>query len=916
MNEAELNKAESIFQALVDLSPPQRRPMLTGRCGDDGELRAFVEQMLGNHDRGLGDFLRTPPVEKLAERGEEAAEHIGRYKLLGKLGEGGFGVVYEAQQSKPVHRKVALKIIKLGMDTRQVVARFEAERQALAMMDHPNIAKVFDAGATEQGRPYFVMELARGERITDHCDRYELTTDQRLDLFLDVCDAIQHAHQKGIIHRDLKPSNVLVEAMNGRAVPKVIDFGIAKAMGVELTERTLVTEQGQLVGTPEYMSPEQADMSGANIDTRTDIYSLGVMLYELLTGTMPLDPNTLRRGSLAEIQRRIREEEPDKPSTRVGTRTRVGTEGPRDQGIKAGVDIPHARIDSSRSLDPSVPESLSAIDIARRRHTDPSTLSKLIRGDLDWITMKTLEKDRTRRYASVSELAADVRRHQRHEPVLASPPSAAYRFSKFVRRNKVAVVAGVAVSLALVLGLAAATAGFIQASKAAKEAEREAAISDAVRWFFQIDLLSTVSSGPSGREVTVREVLDAASERIDGRFPDEPLVKAGIHDTLGYTYMELGEYESAELHLAEAVRIHQTELGEEHPLTLFHMNHLAVLYARQGRYDEFERLCAQTLEARLRLQGEEKLTTLYSMNNLASAYFLQGRYRDAEQLHARTLEISRRVLPGPKERDPPLHMHNLAQDYVYMGRYDEAEPLHLEGLEGRRRALGEEHPQTLQSMYNLAGLYAKQDRYDEAEALFDQTLEILHRVLGEEHPDTLKATNGLAVLYLSQARYDEAEPLLTETLEFRRQVLGAEHPDTLASMNILGRLYVEQGHFERAESLLSETLELFRRVLREEHPQTLGCMNNLAGLYLKQGRHDEAEPLYRQTLDARRRVLGDEHPDTLDTMNNLSDLYRLMGRHDEAEPLLAITQSPLGEIGSPAEESPHSAPQITLRPRS
>ena len=409
-------------------------------------------------------------------------DRVAHYKILEPLGEGGFAVVYLAEQETPVRRRVALKIIKLGMDTQQVIARFEAERQALAMMNHPGVAKVFDAAITASGRSYFVMEHVPGEPITEYCDRHRLTTQHRLELFMKVCDAVQHAHQKGIVHRDLKPSNVLVMIADGQAVPKVIDFGVAKALHQKLTERTLFTEQGQLIGTPEYMSPEQAERSGLDIDTRSDIYSLGVLLYELLTGALPFDPTTLRQAAFAEIQRIIREVEPPKPSTRLSS---LG--------------------DESRNY-------------AQKRRADPRSLLRELRGDLDWITTKALEKDRTRRYPTASELAADLARHLNHEPVAAGPPSAAYRVKKYIRRHRVGVTAGAALALALLAGIIGTSVGLVLATRAAadaeearaaeaqqrREAERQAAIAQAVNDFLNDDLLAAAAPQDRRRTTAVR----------------------------------------------------------------------------------------------------------------------------------------------------------------------------------------------------------------------------------------------------------------------------------------------------------------------------------------------------------------------------------------------------------------------------
>ncbi|MHC4102191.1 MAG: serine/threonine-protein kinase, partial [Planctomycetota bacterium] len=405
MNGDRRRQAEELFQRAADLPGPGRAEFIARQCGADPVLRGDVEQLLRAYEADGGGFMATPAGGVPTDPGERPGDLIGPYKLLSLLGQGAFGDVYVAEQTGPVRRNVALKIVKLGMDTRQVVARFEAERQALALMEHPHIAKVYEAGSTESGRPYFAMEHVPGVPITEYCDRHRLTVKQRLRLFLQVCDAIQHAHQKGIIHRDVKPSNVLVKMVGDQAVPKVIDFGIAKATGYSLTELTLFTDRGQLIGTPEYMSPEQAEVSASNVDTRADIYSLGVVLYELLTGTLPFEAGALRSGTLQDIQSRIREQQPPRPSTCVKT-------------LAAG-----------------------SAEAARCRRTTPHALRRRLEGELDWITMKAMEKDRSRRYATVSELAGDVKRRLRHEPVLAGPPSTFYRLKKLVRRNRAATIA-------------------------------------------------------------------------------------------------------------------------------------------------------------------------------------------------------------------------------------------------------------------------------------------------------------------------------------------------------------------------------------------------------------------------------------------------------------------------------------------
>jgi len=438
---AKKTNPEDIFHKAIEISDQAKRAeYLDKACTGNEKLRAEVEFLLKSYQQA-GDFLESPAIDPNVTLDESPLTEgpetvIGRYKLLEKIGEGGMASVYMAEQKRPIRRRVALKIIKLGMDTKQVIARFEAERQALAMMDHPNIARVLDAGTTETGRPYFVMELVRGVAITEFCDKNNLSTRERLELFVSVCQSVQHAHQKGIIHRDIKPSNVMVTLHDGQPVVKVIDFGIAKAVNQQLTEKTVFTRYSQMIGTPEYMSPEQAEMSGLDIDTRTDVFSLGVLLYELLTGTTPFDSEYLLSKGYGEMQRIIREEEPIRPSTRIST----------------------------------LGETLT--DIAKHRRTSPELLCKLVRSDLDWIVMKTLEKDRSRRYESVSEFAADIKRHLNNEPVLAGRPSALYRIQKFVKRNKLLVLSVAAIVAVVIIATIVSIALAFKATKARGEAEQ------------------------------------------------------------------------------------------------------------------------------------------------------------------------------------------------------------------------------------------------------------------------------------------------------------------------------------------------------------------------------------------------------------------------------------------------------------
>ena len=544
-----------------------------------------------------------------------------------------------------------MKLIKWGMDTKEVVARFESERQALALMNHPSIASVYDAGASEQGRPYFAMEFVRGEPITTYCDRHRLPVGERLEFFTQVCEGVQHAHQKGIIHRDIKPSNILVTIRDDKPVPKIIDFGVAKAISQRLTERTVYTELGELIGTPEYMSPEQAEMSGLDIDTRSDVYSLGVVLYELLVGTQPLD--STKRVGFDEMRKRIREEEPSRPSTRL------------------------------RSLGDS--STVAAWD----RRMEIPTLERLLRGDLDWITMKALEKDRTRRYSSPSELAADLGRHLRHEPVVAGPPSTWYRTGKFIRRHRL----GVAVGLALVGVLATvAVLMTVQAARIARErdrAEQEAVKAKAVNAFMQETLGSANPYEGVGREVTVLEVLKEAEKKIDDAFASQREIQAAVQSTIGMTYRQLGHYEEAEPLLRSALEIRKSVLGPTHPDVAESLIEMANLLQDEGDYEGAEPLYREALA--MGHKFSEDTATATRLNNLAILLKDQGDYKGAEPLYREALAMDRKLL-GAEHPSVADKLNNLANLLSDKGDYEAAEPLYREALAIHRRALGEEHP--------------------------------------------------------------------------------------------------------------------------------------------------------------------------------------------------------------------------------
>jgi serine/threonine protein kinase len=789
-------------------------------------------------DKSRSERQEAVPTASSSDGSAAPGGRIGKYKILSILGEGGYGMVYLAEQQGLVKRRVALKVIKPGMDTKQVIARFEAERQALALLDHPNIAHVYDAGTTEAGRPYFVMEYVKGVPITEHCDRYKSNIEDRLALFLKICEAVQHAHQKGIIHRDIKPSNIIVAIEGNMSVPKIIDFGVAKALSHFLTERTLVTEHGQMLGTPEYMSPEQAEMTAQDIDTRSDIYSMGVVLYELLTGALPFDPTELREGGLEHIRHVICEQEPKTPSTRLSRLS-------REESIK----------------------------FAQHRHADPSALQRRLRGDLDWITLKAMEKDRTRRYASVGEFAADITRHLNNEPVLAGPPSTIYRAKKFVRRNR-ALVIGTASVLAVLI------AGVVGIAIFAVKAERRRTEAQIISNFLRDDVLSSARR-IMGREATVRDVLDAASKNLENKFIDKPLVEASIRATLGGTYWDLGDYRASALHRERAYRIYVEQLGEKHNTTMDTMNGLAVSYNFAGKYGEAEKLWERLIK---------QLDRPWLKLNLACMYARQGRYGESEQLFLEMLEPAYWDPNNTNHSMVLMYSWDLAKVYREQGRYEDAEELFVKSLEGQRLRFGEKGRKDtfnrgmIRCMNELARLYVIQNHYDEAEYLFAEGIKIGNSQLpGKDHPFTLRHVNGLGVLRTKQQRYEEAKTLFNQALAGRKLKLGEDHPETLETINDLGLLHREQKHYEQAEEYLTEALEGRKIKLGPDHPHTLESMHELAVLYKEQGLNDKAEQLLREAVEGRIEKLGQQHPHTLVSIRNLIDLYGAWGKSEQAE---------------------------------
>jgi len=747
-------------------------------------------------------------------------DRIGQYTVIRPLAAGGMGEVYEAEQKSP-RRKVALKLIRGDFRSSSSVRRFQYEAEVLARLQHPGIAQIFEAGNHIEGAsqvPFFAMEfVAHANTLLQYVDSRNLPDRKRLELFCQACEAVHYGHLRGIIHRDLKPDNLLVDA-EGRV--KVIDFGLARAVDQGPEPSTHHTQTGQLLGTLPYMSPEQVSADSRDLDARSDVYALGVVLFELLTGRLPY---VVRDKTPYEAIRTIRE-------------------------------TPAGR---------------------------PSSFNPYLRGDIDAILDKALRKEPESRYQSVDELRRDIQSHLDGEPIAARPASLLYQLQALGRRHRAATLAALISLFTLVLGLIVSTTLFFQAEHARAEAERQRRIAESINTFLTQDLLAAVDpDNTSNRKITVREVLDTASGKISSEQNLEPTIHASILATLGRTYLGLGDLGQAEHHLTQSLGILRGSVGEEDRSTLIAANELGLVLTELGRYEEAENLLTQTIETSLKAFGPDQAETLSTQGNLALLQNDQGNYEEALQISQKVLETRIRVF-GNEHDDTLTVKNNLATLHGAQGSYDLAETLLTEVLETRRRILGNDHPDTFAAMGNLAGVFTSQGKWEASEALLTEVIERSRRVLGREHFHSLTYLNNLAGLYESQGRTGEAEPLYREVLEVSRQQLGSDHRSTLIAMNNLANVYSDQERYEQAEALHLEALETRRQVLGPANPQTIGSANNLGFHYMKVGRYKEAEPLFKEALESFTTHLGKDHPSTLIAMSNLGELYNRMERPNQ-----------------------------------
>jgi serine/threonine protein kinase/tetratricopeptide (TPR) repeat protein len=835
-------REQEIFHACLDLPLAQRPACLDDRCLGDASVRARVQRLLAAHERA--EHATLTPLGPLSL--DAIADCIGPYRLRGILGEGGMGIVYDAEQQQPVQRRVALKVLKLGMDTREVIGRFMAERQALAAMDHPAVAKVFDAGHTVAGRPYFVMERVQGIPLLEYCDREHLSIRRRVELVALVCQAVQHAHQKGVIHRDLKPSNVLVTASDGVPQPKIIDFGIAKAVGLDAPwKATELTRVDQMLGTPAYMSPEQAGR-GQDVDTRTDVYSLGVILYELLTGRLPAAPGETGAAEfLAALARG--EERPAKPSTRVAA-------------IEA--------------------------DVAAQRGTTPAGLRRQLAGDLDWICMKALEVDRNRRYDTPLALAEDLRRHLASEPVLAGPPSRTYRLRRLVRRHRTTMAAAAVAVVALLTGSVAAVTQAVRATSAEQSARADAETARQVTEFL-VGLFEVSEPGATnGGTVTARELLDQGATRIRSELEAQPLVRARVEAVIGEIYRKLGLYDPAGALLAEALAARERLLEPGHADVVQTLHSIGRLKFERGDNSGAEATFRDALDrlkvaprldsiAEARLQGE-----------LAQLLRDTARFAEAEALFRRAIETLTREL-GPAHQEVGMAWGGLGSLFIAQGLFTDAEVVLRNGLTIGESALGPDHLDLAPMLANLATTLGRLGRDGEAEPLQHRVIAMRERAYGPDHMNVAIAVGNLASLYGRQGRLDESEAATRKALAIRERIHGPDHPNTVIELKNLGLTLMLKADYKGARQAFERNLEVEAKAFGPEHPRVAWTEARLGGLYLRLGQLDLAEAAFRQALTATEKTLGLDHVDTLGNLRGLGQVALRRGRLDQADTFLS-----------------------------
>jgi serine/threonine-protein kinase len=854
LNPERWREVSAYLDQLLEIEPAERGSWLEREIADP-ELRAEVAALGAKADRTagvldgaagahLGTLLREEGLV-----GEPAASlvgtRVGPYQIAREIGRGGMGVVFLAERADgQFEQRVALKLIKRGLDTDEILGRFQRERQILAQLEHPSIARLLDGGVSEDGQPYFAMEYVEGEPITTYCDRRRLAIRDRLRLFVRVCDAVQYAHRNLVVHRDLKPSNILVTE---EGEPKLVDFGIAKLVTEEATA-TLVTHAGVRPLTPAYAAPEQ--LRGEPVTTATDVYGLGVVLYELLSGRRP---HGEAGTSVPELQQAVLETDPAPPSARV-----------------SGTPTPSPPAKGKPSTD----------EIAAARQSTAASLARHLAGDLDAIVLTALRKEPERRYSSASVLRQDLGRHLDHQPILARPDGALYRAGKFMRRHRFGVAATALVISTLAIGLFGTLS---QARAKAIEARKAEEVKDFVLALFE----ASDPSRAQGEEITARELLDRGAERIESELGEQPEVQAEITGVVGMLYRELGLYDQADGLLTRSLDQNRSLYGRESLEAAAALDRLAgVLHWGRGDYEGAEAAHREVLALRERLLGSDDPLVAESLTSLAAVVSDEGDYEEAIALHRRALAIDRAAY-GDDSEQTATDLANLAVVLWHQGLYDEAEPLHREALDIRRRLLGESHPDTASSLHGLASLLSTQGGdYDEAEELFQRAIELRKKIFGPDNPEVTYSLENYAILLERRGDLAAAKPLELESLEIRRKTLGPDHPDLAVSLNNFGVLCYRLSDFEEAERYFREALAIWEKELGREHPSVASCLNNIGMIRLELGDPAAAEPLVRESMAIRRRTLGDEHVSVAQSHRNLGLVLLDLGRITQAEAML------------------------------
>ena len=848
-NHSEFEAMQAIFDQALALPLEARARYLDATCNGNAELRAEIEEMLESIDTA-NKFLHDPTVHPQAAHAKlddiQCGMTIGRYKLLEKVGEGASANVYMAEQLHPVRRRVAFKIIKLGMDTAEVIARFDAEKQALAMMEHPNIAKVFDAGATDTGRPYFVLELVKGIPITEYCDKNQLTPHQRLELLIPVCQAVQHAHVKGVIHRDLKPNNILVTLHDGVPVPKVIDFGIAKATESRLTDKTLFTKFHQFVGTPAYMSPEQAEMSGLDVDTRSDVYALGVLVYELITGSTPFESRDLLEAGVEAIREVLLNEEPQKPSTRLST---LGQEG--------------------------------LVVVAQHRRLQPGELNDQVRGELDWIVMKALEKDRTRRYQGAAELGQDIRRFLDNEPVTAGPPDKIYRLRKFVLKHRRPAFAAALILVSLIAGLVVAMTAWRRAEREAAAARLQASRADTVSQLLYSMFEGADPSENQGNQYTVRRLLDDAGHKLERQLANEPEVEYSVRQVMARAYEGLGEYLESEFHWRRAVELSRKIFGDVSPETAAAEVRLGWTLHEMGHHEKARSSIERSLSTQESLLGESHPACLETRSFLVEVYRVGGDLTQAEKLALATLDAFEKQ-PNDLDNRRQWLLQTLAHIYRDQGRTEQAELIARELVSTTSERQGAENPQTLRAIHTLSQSYLDSGQLDDGERLLAKGLETARRTLGDNHPTTLELRSDRAAFHQARGQYELAGKIWEEVLASRRELLGEDHADTLRTMLHLASHYYRTARVDAAEELAENAANRSQSLLGNHHAVTLEAVESFVHLKIEQRRASDAIPLVKLAWEKSVEDFGPSHSTTLRLRLLIGNLELKSGNPREA----------------------------------